>query len=764
MLLMSRHINFAGFQFNVPTRELLRVENGGVLTPISLGSRAADVLLLFLNRPGELIAKNEIMDAVWPDLAVEESNLTVQISALRRVLDSGRNGASCIQTVAGRGYRFVLPLRDAAGSEIDLPACEADALQADAASPLAQGLSATPKPVAGTSPPQSVTAAAQASVGERRAGHWRFAVAAMVAVFCSAVVVIHWRSLSSDGSGLRAEPRRLSIVALPFVNASGEPKDDDLAAALTGDVTTSLAQMPGAFVVARSMAQATDSRKLSLPAVGDDLGVRYVLEGTVRRSSGAVQLKVALSEAANGVSIWAAQFQGAVDQPRDQILRNLLFPLRTAFMDAEAQRLSTLPLADLTVEDLVLKVRAANNHPPITRATSAENIELLERALALAPNSPEILMSLAREHLRPIVEFGDRIGNRDDLWFRGRSYVDRARAVAAGSEAMFGMQAYLLRAEGRFDEAILAYTALMRAAPDSVRYHLDLAQSLIAVGRSAEAVPVLEEAIRRSDVAAPRFVPYVALGQALIRLGRNDEAIDWLLAAREQSPGRMPQIYLLLAAAHANVGRTEDARRELRDYVRLRPTSTLRGVRHTVKPTPTAAEEQQRELDGLARSGLRDHVDEDVDAGLPITMGVQPNPLDAPTPRGAPGVSVIGTFELATLIDHRQGSGNDQPLLLSTTCTFCLDIAFPGSIHVPQYLWREPMTDEQRGALKAWLDPLLDGNPRRRLIIISWNAERWHGRNLALELVALGYPNVSWYRGGLEAWDAAGLPVQRLHW
>jgi 3-mercaptopyruvate sulfurtransferase SseA len=115
------------------------------------------------------------------------------------------------------------------------------------------------------------------------------------------------------------------------------------------------------------------------------------------------------------------------------------------------------------------------------------------------------------------------------------------------------------------------------------------------------------------------------------------------------------------------------------------------------------------------------------------------------------------------LIDHQQGGGNEQPLLLSTMCSYCLDIAFPGSIRVPQSLRHERMTDEQRGALKAWLAPLLDGNPRRRLVIISWNAERWHGRNLALELVALGYPNVSWYRGGLEAWDAAGLPVQRRH-
>jgi DNA-binding winged helix-turn-helix (wHTH) protein/uncharacterized membrane protein HdeD (DUF308 family) len=79
-------------------------DHGSTLVP--LGSRAADLLHLFLDRPGELITKSEIMDAVWPNMAVEESNLTVQISALRRALGSGRNGARYIQTVPGRGYRF----------------------------------------------------------------------------------------------------------------------------------------------------------------------------------------------------------------------------------------------------------------------------------------------------------------------------------------------------------------------------------------------------------------------------------------------------------------------------------------------------------------------------------------------------------------------------------------------------------------------------------------------------------------------------------
>jgi DNA-binding winged helix-turn-helix (wHTH) protein/uncharacterized membrane protein HdeD (DUF308 family) len=123
MLLASQCISqcvvFGDFRFNVPTRELLRVGNHGSVTPVTLGSRAADLLHLFLDRPGELISKSEIMDAVWPNIAVEESNLTVQISALRRALGGSRSGARYIQTVPGRGYRFT-PWVDEFASPIDV--------------------------------------------------------------------------------------------------------------------------------------------------------------------------------------------------------------------------------------------------------------------------------------------------------------------------------------------------------------------------------------------------------------------------------------------------------------------------------------------------------------------------------------------------------------------------------------------------------------------------------------------------------------------
>ena len=104
----SQFLMFDNFQFNVATRELVRASDVGPAIPIPLGSRAADLLLLLLRRPGELVTKKEIVEAVWPNAVVEESNLPVQISALRRALDAGRSGASSIQTVPGRGYRFTL--------------------------------------------------------------------------------------------------------------------------------------------------------------------------------------------------------------------------------------------------------------------------------------------------------------------------------------------------------------------------------------------------------------------------------------------------------------------------------------------------------------------------------------------------------------------------------------------------------------------------------------------------------------------------------
>src|SRR6516162_8772248 len=97
-------------RFHLDRRGLFRRDRGAGLAPVEVGSRALDVLRVLIERPGELVSRNEIMAAAWPSIVVEDNNLTIQIAALRRVLDQDRANGSCIQTVPRRGYRFVRPV------------------------------------------------------------------------------------------------------------------------------------------------------------------------------------------------------------------------------------------------------------------------------------------------------------------------------------------------------------------------------------------------------------------------------------------------------------------------------------------------------------------------------------------------------------------------------------------------------------------------------------------------------------------------------
>ena len=283
------------------------------------------------------------------------------------------------------------------------------------------------------------------------------------------------------------------------------------------------------------------------------------------------------------------------------------------------------------------------------------------------------------------------------------------------------------------------------------------------LGRSREALALLQDALQLDHGSTARHIIYGNLGHALVRLGRNEEAVHWLLAAREHSTGFSPLINRWLAIAYAHTGKFEDARRELQEYVRHYPTLTLRSLRHTAWPNAAIAEEWRREIEGLAIAGLRDHLDEDADSGLPIDAGQRPGDLNARTPAGAPGVSVIHTAELQEMLggSHLGANQDSRPLVLSTMCSHCLDIAFPGAIRIPASAQQGASAEDRDRALKAWVEGLASDSQERPIVTLSWNAGRWHGRNLALRLVALGYRNVSWYRGGLEAWDAAGLPVKQ---
>ena len=210
---------FEGFRID---RGLSRRDERGGFIPVAIGSRAFDVLRVLVERHDDLVSKDEIMAAVWPGTVVEDNNLTVQISALRRILDRGRAKGSCIQTVAGRGYRFVVPMTRA------------------------------------TANANSDTAAI---------------------------------------SGRGRPPRRLSIVVLPFTNISNDPDQEYFTDGITDDLTTDLSRISGSFVIARSTAFTYKGKAVDAKQIGRELGVRYVLEGSVRRSGNQVRVNTQLIDA-----------------------------------------------------------------------------------------------------------------------------------------------------------------------------------------------------------------------------------------------------------------------------------------------------------------------------------------------------------------------------------------------------------------------------------------------------------------------------------
>ena len=179
---------FGRFRFDRRGGFLFRRNEDGRYLPVSVGSRALAVLGALTERPGDLVTKDEIMRAAWAGTVVEEGNLTVQISTLRRVLDAGSEGGSCIQTVSGKGYRFV---HSVTGPD---------------------EISPTPDP----EPDDEAEAGAAATASHGRIWSWRWLVAGSGAATILAVVVTTlWLGLRPERTTV---PPRLSLVVLPFQN------------------------------------------------------------------------------------------------------------------------------------------------------------------------------------------------------------------------------------------------------------------------------------------------------------------------------------------------------------------------------------------------------------------------------------------------------------------------------------------------------------------------------------------------------------------
>jgi TolB-like protein/DNA-binding winged helix-turn-helix (wHTH) protein len=370
---------FEGFRLDRSGGGLFRLDEADTAAPVVLGSRALDLLGLLVERQGELVAKDAIMETVWPGTAVEEGNLTVQISTLRRILDQNREEGSCIQTVPGRGYRFIAPVTrvEPAGPPISVrpPGNGSSGSIAENRDP--QGPSAPGQP--GRMP------AAAAPRDRHRLSRGIMAAVIGALGLLAVVAAGNWHLPWSREA--RSVPR-LSVVVLPFTDLSGDPGQGYIADGVTDDLTTDLSRIADMFVISRNTAFTYRNKPVDAKRIGRELGVRYVLDGSVRRSGNQVRVNAQLIDAETDAHLWAERFDrdaGDLFALQDEITSRIAVALNLELIGTEAAR----PTDNPDALDYILRGRAAWAKAP-TRDNYREVIGLFEHALALGRSAEPV--------------------------------------------------------------------------------------------------------------------------------------------------------------------------------------------------------------------------------------------------------------------------------------------------------------------------------------------------------------------------------------
>jgi TolB-like protein len=351
---------------------------------------------------------------------------------------------------------------------------------------------------------------------------------------------------------------RLSIVVLPFTNLSDDREQQYFADGITEDLTTDLSRLENMFVISRNTSFTYRNKRIDTKQIGRELGVRYVLEGSVRRSSGRVRVTAQLIDAATDAHLWGERFDGeTVDlfALQDEITSRIANALGVELVAAETARPTVHPDA----LDYVLRGRAVLLKPR-TRDTYKEAINLFERALALDPRSAEAQGLLADVLVGRVLDLMTDTAAADIA--RAEDLAWQALAASPRSLVARYAKGNILRQMSRYEAAVSEYQTVIALNRNHVNALAAISSCKLFTGSIEEAIPLVEQAIRLSPRDPDIAVWCYQIGRVHLLQSRTDEAILWLEKARSASPA-LSFVHIWLASAYALKGMTEHAASEL---------------------------------------------------------------------------------------------------------------------------------------------------------------------------------------------------------
>lgn len=526
---------FADCEIDTERHEFWRDNNLVKLEP-----QVFDLIALLAGNPGRLVSRDELIGAIWDGRAVSDSTIDARIAAARRAVGDDGAHQAVIETVPRRGIRLVPEVRIASGDSLEVSANSSDAIKS-----------------------QHVDIAGGETV-----------------------------------QNSPTLPDKPSIAVLPFTNMSADPDQEYLADGLAEDIITALSKVSELFVIARNSTFAYKGMSPDVRRVARELGVRTVLEGSVRSAGTRVRITAQLIDAESGSHLWAERYdRDLVDifELQDEITQEIVTVLHVRLTEGEQARLRRHQTNSIEAWDLY--VRAQRRLRLFTREDNNLARELIERALHLDPNFAAAWGILAWTHLADArVGWG---GSNVDSLRNGIEAAEKGLAADKEQSESHAILGGLWVLQRQYEEALEAGLRAIDLSPNTADYYIWYAVTLNFVGRAQEAVGFIQKAMRLCP-----FYPDFYLGilaQSYRLLGRYDEAIATDMERLARNPDNAFSD-LRLAACYTELGRDEEARHHVLEALKKNPSYSLTQVRDTDPYRDEAAMEHYVDL--LRRAGL----------------------------------------------------------------------------------------------------------------------------------------------------------------
>ncbi len=372
----------------------------------------------------------------------------------------------------------------------------------------------------------------------------------------------------------RATAGMPSIAVLPFQNMSGEADQEYFSDGITEDLITDLSNLSGVLVIARNSTFTYKGRSVDVRQVGREFNVSHVLEGSVRRAGGRVRITAQLVESASGHHVWAERYDRNLEDVfaiQDEITQKIVTALDVRLLHGEQAAGWRKSLR--RPEALDAYYRGLDLFNRVTREANAEAAHCFEQVIGLEPDSPLGHLGMAWIHLSAF-RYGWSDSPPESLK-RAAALAGRALELDERCSDAHALLGYYHLVKGVHDQAIAAGERAVALSPNHADNTANLACSYAVSDRPAEAIPLLQRAIRLSPVYPTWYLNI--LGFANFRAGQHDDAEAALKLALQREPANA-RCRMLLAWVHHSRGRIDEARREAQEILRQDPTFRLKDV------------------------------------------------------------------------------------------------------------------------------------------------------------------------------------------